>query len=194
MLKLLRPLIALLALGLLTANAASALAAVSLEKPASGSLAVADNRVSQNTRLSEEAVRGNLDLSYDFASDSPVAAEGGLADLAAFRSELGLAEAAPGTTTLARLDIGDESFYGISGHGQEITFDINAVSATHAEADAFQQAMNAGVSSPNAMLYIDNVNGVCGYCLNSGLSSMMRALGVDSLTVVSPQGTMIFGP
>lgn len=76
MLKLLRPLITLLGLGLLTAHAASALAAVPAEKPASGSLAAADNRVSQNTRLSEEAVRENLDLSYDFASDSPVAAEG----------------------------------------------------------------------------------------------------------------------
>lgn len=122
------------------------------------------------------------------------AGEEGLTDLATFRSELGLAAPSPGATTLARLDIGDESFYGISGHGQEITFDLNAVSASHAEADAFQQAINAGVSSPNATLYIDNLNGVCGYCLNSGLSSMMRASGVDSLTVISPRGTFVFGP
>lgn len=91
MLKLWRPLIALLGLGLLTANAASALAAVSLEKPASGSLAVADNLVGQNTRLSEEAVRENLTLRYDLASDSPVAAEG-----AAWTAPSTLARVIPG--------------------------------------------------------------------------------------------------
>lgn len=120
--------------------------------------------------------------------------DAGLSDLAKFRSELGLPAARPGSTTLSRLDIGGDSFYVISGHGQDITFDINAVSATHAEADAFQQAINAGVSWPSATLFIDNLNGLCGYCLNSGLSSMMRASGVNSLTVISPQGTMVFGP
>ncbi len=105
-------------------------------------------------------------------------------DLAVFRSELELAPASAGDATLARLDIGEDSFYGISGHGQDITFNVNAVSATHAEADAFQQAINAGVTSQDATLYIDNVNGVWGYCINFGLSSMMRASGVNSLTVI----------
>jgi len=61
---------------LLAAHPASAAVAASLENRASGSAAVADTRVSQNTRLSEEAVRENLTLRYDLASDSPVAAEG----------------------------------------------------------------------------------------------------------------------
>jgi len=60
---------------LLAAHPASAAVAASLENRASGSAAVADTRVSQNTRLSEEAVRENLTLRYDLASDSPVAAE-----------------------------------------------------------------------------------------------------------------------
>jgi len=58
---------------LLAAHPASAAVAASLENRASGSAAVADTRVSQNTRLSEEAVRENLTLRYDLASDSPVA-------------------------------------------------------------------------------------------------------------------------
>jgi len=76
MLKLLRPLIALLGLGLLTAHDASAFAGVGAEKPASGSAAVAGTRLRANTRPSEEAVRENPASSYDLASDSPVAAEG----------------------------------------------------------------------------------------------------------------------
>jgi len=79
MLKLLRPLIALLGLGLLTAHDASAFAGVGAEKPASGSAAVAGTRLRANTRPSEEAVRENPASSYDLASDSPVAAEGATA-------------------------------------------------------------------------------------------------------------------
>jgi hypothetical protein len=79
MLRLLRPLTTLLGLVLLTANAASALALASAENRASGSAAVAEHLVGQNTRLSEEATRENLTLRYDLASDSPVAAEGAAA-------------------------------------------------------------------------------------------------------------------
>ena len=45
----------------------------------SGSAAVAETGASQNTRLSEEAVRENPASRYDGASDSPVAAEGAAA-------------------------------------------------------------------------------------------------------------------
>jgi hypothetical protein len=76
MLRLLRPLIVLLGLGLLMANAASALAAASAEKPASGSATVTEHLIDNNTRLSEEAVRENPAPRYDLASDSPVAARG----------------------------------------------------------------------------------------------------------------------
>ncbi len=76
MLKLLRPLIALLGLGLLTVNGASVAATASAENRASGSTAAIANLISENTRLSKEAIRKNIDLRYDLASDSPVAAEG----------------------------------------------------------------------------------------------------------------------
>jgi hypothetical protein len=126
------------------------------------------------------------------ARELTAAAREGLRDLSAFRQQLGLAPATLGATTLSRLEIADRVFYGISAHGQEITFSINAVSATHAEADAFQQAINAGVRSPAATLYIDNVNGLCGYCRTSGIISMMRASGVEELTVVTPSGVVHF--
>jgi hypothetical protein len=76
MLRLLRPLTTLLGFVLLMANAASALALASAENRTSGSAAVAEHLVGQNTRLSEEAVRENLTPRYDLASDSPVAARG----------------------------------------------------------------------------------------------------------------------
>jgi hypothetical protein len=60
----------------LAAQPASAAVAVHLENRASGSAAVADTLGSQNTRLSDEAVRENITLRYDLASDSPVAVEG----------------------------------------------------------------------------------------------------------------------
>ena len=107
---------------------------------------------------------------------------------------LGLAAPGPGSTTVSRLDVGGQSFYGISAHGQPITMEVNAISKAHAEADAFQQALNAGVRSDTAVLYIDNVKGLCGACgSNGGLGSMMRSLGVDSLMVVTPNGIQRFG-
>jgi filamentous hemagglutinin len=75
MLRLLRPLTTLLGLVLLTANAASTLTLASAENRASGSAAVAEHLVGNNTRLSEDVARENLDLRYDLASDSPVAAK-----------------------------------------------------------------------------------------------------------------------
>jgi hypothetical protein len=131
-----------------------------------------------------------------FPGEGGTAAEFGnavrpLADLAMFRAELGLELPTAGATTLSRLDVGGESFYGISGHGQPITFPVNAVSRTHAEADAFQQAINAGVNSRTGTLYIDNVNGLCGYCTSSGIKSMMNASGISSLKIVTSKGITI---
>ena len=91
MLRLLRTLIGLLGLALLTTQGASAAASASAENRASGSAAVAEQRVGNDTRLSEEAVRKNLGLRYDFASDSPVAAEG-----AAWTAPSTLARVIPG--------------------------------------------------------------------------------------------------
>jgi hypothetical protein len=110
------------------------------------------------------------------------AAETALSDLAAFRSQLGLA---PAEGTLARLDVGSQSFYGISAHGQDVSLRVNAISATHAEADVFQQAANAGINGGSGVLTVDR--SLCLACgQNGGVSSMARQLGLDSLTIQTP--------
>jgi RHS repeat-associated protein len=110
------------------------------------------------------------------------AAETALSDLAIFRSQL---ELAPGQGTLARLDISGQSFYGINAHGQDIRLSVNAISATHAEADVFQQAANAGINGGSGLLTVDR--SLCLACgQNGGVSSMARQLGLDSLTIQTP--------
>ncbi len=109
----------------------------------------------------------------------------GLADLAQFRSELGLQ---PGQGTLARLDVGGRSFYGINAHGQAVTMRVNAISASHAETDAFQQAANAGARGDTATLYVDRP--LCDPCGRFGaVRSLARQLGLSELRIVTPQGT-----
>jgi hypothetical protein len=115
---------------------------------------------------------------------------GGLADLAKFRGELGLKA---GEGTLARLDVGGKSFYGISAHGQPISLRVNAITATHAEADAFQQAANAGVSGGRGTLFVDRA--LCPACgTNGGVQGLARQLGLIELEVITPQGSQLFKP
>lgn len=115
---------------------------------------------------------------------------GGLDDLARFRGELGLAE---GEGTLARLDVGGRSFYGINAHGQPVNLRVNAITRTHAEADAFQQAANAGVSGGRGTLYVDRA--LCPACgPNGGVRGLMRQLGLEELEVITPQGAQVFRP
>jgi hypothetical protein len=114
----------------------------------------------------------------------------GLADLAKFRAGLGLKA---GEGTLARLEVDGKAFYGINAHGQPITMGVNAISRTHAEADAFQQALNAGVKGGNATLYVDRA--LCAACgQNGGVRSMARQLGLSQVTVITPQGTLVVRP
>jgi RHS repeat-associated protein len=114
----------------------------------------------------------------------------GLADLAALRKSLGLPPAGPGVPTLGRLDIDGKSFYGISAHGQPIDFEVNAITRTHAEADAFQQAKNAGVTAKTATWYVDYPGGLCKSCGQfGGLRSLARQLGLQEVTVVYPGGS-----
>jgi hypothetical protein len=63
---------------LLAAAPASVVASVSAENRTSGSVTSVENRIGDEARLSEEAVRENVGLGYDFVSGSPVAARGGL--------------------------------------------------------------------------------------------------------------------
>lgn len=57
--------------------------------------------------------------------------------LAAMRQELGLPAPGPRSPTLARLDIGGQSFYGMSGK-KAIDLTVNPVSLWHAETDVLQ--------------------------------------------------------
>ena len=116
----------------------------------------------------------------------------GLTDLAAMRKRLGLGPntGQKGVPTVTRLDIGGETFYGISAHGQKITLRVNPVSRTYAEADVFQQAANSGVKARTATLYVDYPTGLCGYCGQSGaVRGMARQLGLDRVTVVYSGGS-----
>jgi hypothetical protein len=74
MFRLSRLLTALLAFTLLAANSASAITAVSAEKPASGSFGVLEHRVGIDALASVGRIDEELLLLYDFASDFPVAA------------------------------------------------------------------------------------------------------------------------
>ncbi|MBC7701783.1 MAG: hypothetical protein H7225_15435 [Massilia sp.] len=114
----------------------------------------------------------------------------GLADLAKFRAGLGLKA---GEGTLARLEVNGQVFYGINAHGQPVTMGVNAITRTHAEADVFQQALNAGARDGNATLHVDRA--LCAACgQNGGVRSMARQLGLNEVTVITPQGTKIIRP
>ena len=67
---------------------------------------------------------------------------------------------------------------------------VKAISRSHAEADVFQQALNAGATGGNATFTVDKA--LCTPCGRSGgVRGMARQLGIDELTVTTPQGTQI---
>jgi RHS repeat-associated protein len=119
----------------------------------------------------------------------------GLADLSRLRAQLG---SVPGGGQInggvvARLDAGGRSFYGINAHGQPTTLRANALTATHAEMDAFQQASNANMRGGTGRLFVDTE--LCKACgQNGGVRSLARQLGLDSLEIVTPSGTIIIFP
>lgn len=119
----------------------------------------------------------------------------GLDELAQFRRELG---PIPGGGqadggVLARLDVGGRSFYGINAHGQPVTLRVNAITRTHAELDAFQQAANAGVRGGTGRLFVDAE--LCGACGQSGgVRSLARQLGLERLEIVTPSGVVTIVP
>src|SRR5690242_20474223 len=116
----------------------------------------------------------------------------GLAQLAALRSDLGLQRAIEGQRpTLAKLQIADTNFFGISAHGQEVTLTVNPISASHAEADVFQQASLANVKADEATLYVDHE--LCLACgRNGAVQSMARQIGLKRLIVVTPNGSVVW--
>jgi RHS repeat-associated protein len=109
----------------------------------------------------------------------------------AMRADLGLAT---GQGTLARLEVGAQEFWGINAHGQTVApLRVNAISATHAEADAFAQAARAGVNGGRGRLVVDRA--LCPACGTYGaVRSMARQLGLEFLEVVTPGGTFTIAP
>jgi deoxycytidylate deaminase len=122
--------------------------------------------------------------------------------LALRRSDMGLPSAGSTTdkSTLTVLEIGGKEFYGINRKNQSpktaITLKkVNPITKSHAEADAVQGAVNAGLKGKfkEATLTIDRAP--CKACgVNGGLRSLARELGVERLKVVSPEGTTIVTP
>jgi hypothetical protein len=70
---------------------------------------------------------------------------------------------------------------------------VNAISASHAETDAFAQAARAGVNGGPARLIVDRA--LCPACGQFGaVRSMARQLGFEFLEVVTPEGTSTLLP
>ncbi|MFD7258420.1 polymorphic toxin-type HINT domain-containing protein [Streptomyces sp. NPDC059874] len=91
------------------------------------------------------------------------------------------------TFTAARLQVGGQVFFGRNAHGRPINIRVNAQTKTHAEADVFQQAKDAGATGTRAVLHVDR--DFCRACgATGGVGSLMRGLGVDELLVHTPSG------
>jgi MafB19-like deaminase len=90
--------------------------------------------------------------------------------------------------TRARLDLYGERFYGRNAPGVAYPqLEGTSYQAwTHAEGDAFGQAIAAGMPrGGDAVLYVDQ--DPCRYCFRS-FRGLARSLGLSSLRVVTPQG------
>jgi hypothetical protein len=110
------------------------------------------------------------------------------ADLSKFRSELGgipaRGGAIPNGGTLARLDTGGSSFYGMSAHGQP-TLIGNDFNFGHAEIDALQQAFMADKLQSTATMFVDNQ--LCKFCRRAdGLPQAVKDLGMQHLIIHDP--------
>ncbi|BAY08946.1 deaminase [Calothrix sp. NIES-2098] len=115
------------------------------------------------------------------------------AELAEYRQQLGLPPAGSENdrATIAKLEIGGRVFFGISAgsnpNRRKITLKVNPISRTHAEADAFQQAFDAGFKGGRARLTVDR--DLCRACgQNGGVKGMARQLDLEEVEVISPSG------
>ncbi len=111
-----------------------------------------------------------------------------------YRQHLGLPPAGSeiDRSTIAKLEIEGQSFFGInSSHNpyhRTITFNVNAITRHHAEADAFQQAKNAGIKGTRAKLIVDR--DLCRACgLQGGVNSMAWQLDIEELEIITPSGS-----
>jgi hypothetical protein len=111
--------------------------------------------------------------------------------LAHFRRgrRLPVAGAADDRHTVARLDIGNESFYATNAHHEPVNLRVNAQSRTHAEGGAFQLAAGSLEASreTRGVLYVDRE--LCRACGHSGaVRSLAQQLGLLHLDVYTPAG------
>jgi RHS repeat-associated protein len=99
--------------------------------------------------------------------------------------------------TVAILEADGMEIWGMSAHGQDVSFPVNSISRTHAEIDAlhqlYQHRAAAGVTGGRATMYVDRAPCLaCGQ--NQGIRSGVRAVGLESLQVIYPGGSMIVKP
>jgi len=93
-------------------------------------------------------------------------------------------------SAIAKLEISGCSFFGINSgsnpNSREITLRVNPITKTHAEADAFQQAADAGIRGGKARLIIDR--DLCAACgIRGGVNSMAWQLGIEELEIITPR-------
>ncbi len=127
---------------------------------------------------------------YVVAGTTPVLVHNcGWSELASYRARAGMPArgSADDTFTAARLQIDGQVFFGRNAHGRPVDIRVNAQTKTHAEADVFQQAKDAGATGNRAVLHVDR--DFCRSCgATGGVGSLMRGLGVEELLVHSPSG------
>lgn len=112
-------------------------------------------------------------------------------ELAEYRRQLGLpsANSESDRATVAKLEMGEGEFFGINSgsnpYHRRITLTVNPISRTHAEADAFQQAYDAGLRGGTGRLIVDR--DLCRACgQNGGVKGMAKQLDLEQLEVISP--------
>lgn len=115
-------------------------------------------------------------------------------ELAEYRQRLGLPPAGSETdkSTIAKIEIAGQSFFGINSgsnpNSRQITLNVNPITKTHAEADAFQQVADAGIRGGKARLIVDR--DLCAACgIRGGVNSMAWQLGIEELEIITPNGS-----
>lgn len=117
-------------------------------------------------------------------------------EIAEYREQLGLPPAGSedDRATVAKLEIAGRSFLGVNSRNnpnrRQITLNTNSISRTHAEADALQQAFDAGLRGGKGRLIVDRE--LCRACgKNGGVKGMARQLDLEEIEIISPSGRQV---